>query len=139
MEPTDNTHVRYYYVRSNTTPVACVCLIRSDDNRFCRGVSICNESKGDKFLRKVARGIAFARAKKAYEEMSSGNMDKTLNSEFEVFGFDLEIKLRFIAEQMGLSEFPKKMDANVSLTDSEKEMWRDHLDPSFVKKPREVV
>lgn len=140
MEQTDNTHVRFYYLRSgwDEIPEGCVCLIRSDDNRFCRGISICNFSKGDRFLKQIARGIAFSRAIKAYEEMASGTLNKVLNADFSVLSEELDDKFKWIESEYGFDwkASPKKMEANVELTQGEKEMWRDHLDPNFVRKPR---
>ena len=56
----DTNNVRFYYARegrgSGNHPIACVCIIRDEDGKMWRGVSIC--SKKDGFVKDTARKIA---------------------------------------------------------------------------------
>ena len=139
---TDNKHIRYYYIRlTDGQPIGCVCLIRTDDNIFHRGISLCNFWDGDKFIKASARGIAYGRAIRAKKMAEDDLIKEPIYSNLILALSDLmEFKLGFIAEQYGLGcenddhllVLPMST-GNAELTDGEREMWKDFLDPNFVR------
>ena len=135
--------VRYYYLRDKKDPVGCVCMIKDKDGRFFRGISLCNTKK-DQFSKKIARNIALNRAMKAKKEIEGELLkDSTVSgNDLIALGFDLSQKMLAIFNNYGPelvngSEkgywFMSGFVVNPSLTDEEKEMWKDILIPSFKK------
>lgn len=136
MDKTDTKHVRFYYLRDEweNIPFGCVCLIRGDDNKFFRGVSLCNFLRGDRFSKTIGRNISYSRALKAYTEGSSAKNAMYGLSEY------LAGKLEYIWDryEIGLDENEtsvtvNNIEADVKLTPGEKSMWKDILDPNFKK------
>lgn len=134
--------VRYYYLRDKKDPIGCVCMIRDKDGHFFRGISLCNTFK-DQFSKKIARSIAFNRATKAKEEVNTELFKESTISGNNLFamGSVLNNKINYIGEIYG-QDLVRECEgdifipgyvANPILTDKEKEMWKDILDPSFKK------
>lgn len=144
MENRDTAHVRYYYLRDEDhNPFGCVCLIREDDNKFHRGVSLCNFLKGDKFSKKIARQIAFSRATAAQKEYQERNISVTSDTDILGLSTYLDSKFNYILEKYGIGILPAvefkqlpialpKYHSDVHLSNGEREMWKDFLDPNFV-------
>ena len=133
MEKTDTKHVRFYYLRDDfSNPMGCVCIIRTDDNKFYRGISLCNYSKGDRFSKPIGRNIAYARAVKATELLPGTSPQNILWG----LGSDLSDKMVYIYGNYWLTHktdegviFVNGIEADVDLTPNEKNMWKDILSP----------
>ena len=133
------TEYRFYYIRNeNNHPFGCVCTMRDGNNKFFRGISICNHSKGDNFSKKAARGISYSRAVKAMN-LSKNDLFGTINSatdniEMIPVSKALKNKFKFIHDKYGIGVldpidksvmFIPRLEANIELTEGEKEMWKD--------------
>lgn len=65
-------HKSFYYLRKysaaddNLHPFACVCILKSDDGKISRGISIC--SPKDVFSKRIGRSKAFGYALKGMKE-----------------------------------------------------------------------
>lgn len=136
MDKTDTKHVRFYYLRDewDNAPFGCVCTIRGDDNKFYRGISLCNFMHGDRFSKTIGRNISYSRAMKAFTEGS-----KAKNAMYGLSEY-LADKLEYIWDkyELGLDGDENaitvnSIEADVQLTPAEKSMWKDIIDPKFEK------
>ncbi len=131
MDITDTKHVRFYYLRDDVNaPFGCVCTIRTDDNKFSRGVSLCNFLRGDRFSKTIGRNIAFSRAMKAFER---GSNVKSVTYGLSDYLID---KLEYIWNKYDIGMDNESfslinINADIELTSAEKSMWKDILDPNF--------
>lgn len=91
----------YYYLRNDTHPYACICLIHDPKTmKFHRGTSIC--SKKDPFVKKTGRDKAMGRALEAMiNEKSVGEIQgNRWNSPMGEYKSEYDVELNDIEREI---------------------------------------
>ena len=130
MDKTDTKHVRFYYLRDvKGNPFGCVCTIRTDDNKFHRGISLCNAVRGDRFSKQIGRNISYARALKASEGVRDNCRIMGL-SDYLYNRMEYVYEKYWLTKETAIGNFYlDAIEPDVILTTPEKNMWKDILSP----------